>query len=588
MATPFKRLAGFLAELKRRKVYQVTVVYLVLAVAGMELLDVLIPSTSLPQWTSPFFLALAIVGLPVVVVLAWTFDLTSEGLTRTPDRDRTGQGAPTHTPDAGDPKGEDGSDDKAASAAAEPAATDGLDVNTVAVLPFENLSGSPDSEPFAVGLHDDLLTELSRASALTVISRTSVNVYRGAAKPLRQIANELGAGTIVEGGVQKAGHRVRLNVQLIDARSDVHRWAERYDRELTADNIFELQSELAGRIMAALKTQLTSEEQTRGSRQQTHDLEAYRLYSIGRERFVDRTEAGLGSAATAFRRAIDRDPNYAAAWAGLGMALGGLIDYGHTDDPAVLRQSQEATRHALELDPQLPEGHAAEGALCAHLKDAAGAKKALSEAIACGPGLALAHQWLGWLELLTGNPRRAAESAERATRFSPLEPEAWGNLAMAQLGLGLAEDALTSARRSQEHYPDVDYTLWVEGLALYHVGQEQEVARVFTRLTDRWSRAWSDMANGIACTERGDATGARACLERLKTAGAFCQAAVVHAALGELDSTFQCLDEMKEPFWDQELFLRYHRAAPMIAVRADPRYSGVIARLDRAWGIRSG
>lgn len=574
MARPFDKLRTLLSELKRRKVYQVTAVYLVLAVAGMELLDVLIPSTQLPPWTAPFFLALAIIGLPVVVVLSWTFDVTPQGLSRTAER----AGADGEAAGAGALPG-------SAPGTTGPRAAQALDVNTVAVLPFDNLGGAPESEPFAVGLHDDLLTELARASALTVISRTSVNAYRGTKKPLRQVAAELGAGTIVEGGVQQAGNRVRLNIQLIDARNDVHRWAERYDRELTVDNIFELQSELAAGIMAELHARLTREEQARTPRQQTRDLEAYRLYSIGRERFVDRTEPGLRRAAEAFRKAIERDAGYAVAWAGLGMALGGLVDYGHTDDPEVLERSHQATTRALELDPQLAEGHAAEGAMLTHLKDAEGAKRKLAKAIGCGPGLALAHQWLGWVELLTGNPQRAAEAAGRATRLDPLEPEAWGNLAIAQLGLGSPADSLASARRPQAHYPGVDYTLWAEGLALYHLDEAEAACGVFQGLTDRWSRDWAETARALACAERGDAPGARDGLARLQSAGAPAKAAVVHAALGDLDAAFRAFDDMGEAFWDEELFLRYHRAAPMDRVRSDPRYGKLIGRLDRAWGL---
>lgn len=581
MPRPFKRLATFLSELKRRKVYQVTVVYVVLAVAGMELLDVLIPATNLPQWTSPFFLALAIIGLPAVAVLAWTFDLTSKGLTRTedlPDQEAAETVAVTKpAPDSARPL-----PSAPANGDSSPAE---LDINTIAVLPFENLSGSPDSEPFAVGLHDDLLTELCRASALTVISRTSVMAYRGSKKPLKEIGRELGAGTIVEAGVQKAGDRVRLNVQLIDARTDVHRWAERYDRELTADNIFELQSELAARIMAALKAQLTPEEQARAPRQQTHDLDAYRLYSLGRERFLERTEPQLRSAAEAFNGAIERDPDYAAAWAGLGMALGGLVDYGHTDDPEVFQRSRDATRRALAIDPELADGHAARGAMLTHLRQGEAAKAALARAIECGPGLALGHQWTSWVELLTGNPERAAEAAERATRLNPIDPEAWGNLAMAQLGLAQTEAALQSVRHSQERFPDADYTLWLEALALYHLGESRGALQALERLTDRWSRDWPDTGRALASLAGGDEAGGRQVLTRLEAESAWCKAGVVHAALGDLDAAFQAFDSMSEPFWDEELFLRYHRAPPMDAVRADPRYAELITRLDRAWGL---
>ena len=243
------RLGRFLGELKRRRVYRVSAIYLVLAIGGLELASVLLPATRLPGWFDELFLGLAIVGFPLVAVLAWTFDITESGIHRTPD---------TVAPDA-DPDRPEGAEVGAPESALVPSGRP-LDPLVVAVLPFENLSGAAEAEPFALGLHDDLLTELSRASALTVISRTSVRGYLGSTKPLPEIARELGAGTIVEGGVQQAGSRVRLNVQLIDARTDRHLWAERYDRELTTENIFELQSELAAQVMRRLHATLTAEE----------------------------------------------------------------------------------------------------------------------------------------------------------------------------------------------------------------------------------------------------------------------------------------------------------------------------------------
>jgi TolB-like protein/Flp pilus assembly protein TadD len=577
VANPLRPIGEFFLELKRRKVYQVTAVYVVLAVGGMEVLDLLIPATRLPEWSSTFFLGLAIVGLPLVIVFAWTFDITPEGVVRTSELE--GEVPPPPSAPAVPDRA------MAADSAETPQDPSALDANTIAVLPFENLSGSPEAEPFALGLHDDLLTELSRASALTVISRTSVKGYKSSDKPIREIARELGAGTIVEGGVQRAGNRVRLNIQLIDARTDVHRWAERYDRELTAENIFELQTELAARIMSALKTQLTSEEEARVHTRPTDDLEAYRLYSIGRELYVDRSEKGLREAAEYFQRAIERDPNYAEAWAGLGMALGGLVDYGHIDDREVLERSMSATRKALELDPELPEGYAGRGGMRIHLRDAAGAREDLRRAIACGPGLSLAHQWTGWVELLAGNPERAREASLRATRLSPLDPEATGNLAVAELGLGDAEAAVAAARRSQDLYPDMDYTIWAEGLALYHLGRSEEASRTLHRLDERWSRDWIQVARAMDALDRGDSEDAQEILAGLEEAGARFKAGVVHAALGDLDAAFESLDAVGDQFWDEELFLRYHRVRPMDALRGDPRYVRLIEELDRSWGV---
>ncbi|MDX1577315.1 MAG: hypothetical protein R3266_02480, partial [Gemmatimonadota bacterium] len=212
MKTLLRRVAAFLAELKRRKVYRVAVVYVIVAIGALELADVLVPATVLPAWSEEFFVVLAIVGFPIVVVLAWVFDVTPEGVRRETPATRdapVGTGSP---PPAGEsapaPPNEEAP--TAGGAAKRVAAESGeararprpeLDRHAVAVLPFSNLSEAPDAEPFAAGLHDDLLTELSRASALTVISRTSVQRYRASEKSIPEIGRELGAGTVVEGGV---------------------------------------------------------------------------------------------------------------------------------------------------------------------------------------------------------------------------------------------------------------------------------------------------------------------------------------------------------------------------------------------------
>jgi hypothetical protein len=149
------------------------------------------------------------------------------------------------------------------------------------------------------------------------------------------------------------------------------------------------------------------------------------------------------------------------------------------------------------------------------------------------------------------------------------------------------EDALAAVHRSQEHYPDVDYTLWVEGLALYQLDKGKDVLRIFQGLTDRWSAAWPDTARALSRIEENDEAGARKLMGQLRNAGSTRKAGIVHAALGEMDAAFAAFAAPGESFWDDELFLRYHRARPMDAVRADPRYAELIDRLDRAWGLRT-
>jgi TolB-like protein/Flp pilus assembly protein TadD len=569
----------FFSELKRRKVYQVGVVYLIVVVGGLELADALVPSTRLPDWTDEFLLVIAIVGFAVVLVFAWVFDLGPGGVQRTPDADSSAvaESEPSDAPaDVPAPASEPESE--------SPSARPDLDPKTVAVLPFANLSDAADAAPFAAGLHDDLLTELSRASALTVISRTSVQGYRETTKSMTEIGRELGAGTIIEGGVQRAGDRVRLNIQLIDARSDAHLWAERYDRELSAENIFDLQTELAGQIMEQLRTNLTGVESSHEATPPTGDLEAYRQYSIGRAFFVERSEEALQSATRAFERAVGRDPEYALAWAGLSMALTMTHEYGHGDSDDTLQRAESAAQRALELDPELAEAHSAHGLLFSARRSALEALAAQTRAAALRPGYAGAHQWRSWASLLAGDARTAREAGTRAVQLDPLDPEARGDLACAHLGCGDDEAALREARTTLETHPEYDWPRWVEGLALLHLGRDDEAMETMKRLSEPWAVEWPETMRALGMIRAGDEAGARRALEDVMGSGGPFHAGLLRIALGEVSEGIDVLREGLPLGWDQALYLRYFRGWPIADARDQSAWPTLVAELNRAWG----
>jgi TolB-like protein len=182
---------------------------------------------------------------------------------------------------------------------------------SVAVLPFENMSRDASNEPFTIGIHDDLLTHISRISSIKTISRTSVLQYRDTTKTIPQIAGELGVATILEGGVQKAGDRVRINVQLIDAATDEHLWSETYDRQLSAANIFAIQSEIARSIAQSLRATLLPDEQRRLGTAPTLNLAAVETYFLGKQLLERRTRESLFAAVEYFREVIELDPEFA-------------------------------------------------------------------------------------------------------------------------------------------------------------------------------------------------------------------------------------------------------------------------------------
>ncbi|UCC83921.1 MAG: tetratricopeptide repeat protein, partial [Gemmatimonadota bacterium] len=241
----------------------------------------------------------------------------------------------------------------------EPLETAAETRSSIAVLPFENLSGEQVNEPFTNGIHDDILVHLSKISSLKVISRFSVMEYRGTARNVRRIAEELDVATVLEGGVQRAGDRVRINVQLIDAQSDEHIWAETYDRDLTAENIFAVQTDIARRIAATLEATLTADEMEQIEARPTGNLEAYEYYLRGGEIFRALGSDNFQMAVQMYERAVELDPNFALAYAALSWAH--IRIHFFQGLPGALASARTALDEALRLGPDLSETQMAEG-----------------------------------------------------------------------------------------------------------------------------------------------------------------------------------------------------------------------------------
>src|SRR5687768_6488374 len=220
---------------------------------------------------------------------------------------------------------------------------------SVAVLPFTNMSASAENEFFSDGVTEEILALLARIEGLKVISRTSIMRYKGTDKPMRQIGEELGVASILEGSVRQAGQRVRITAQLIDAASDEHLWAERYDRDL--EDIFAIQTDVAERIVEALEVRLKPREKARLAERPTENLEAYQAYLKGRYFLSRRTTTSLRQAIEWFRKAVEADPSFAQGWAGLADAYALLPSYSVTPTPDAYAEARAAAGRALALDP---------------------------------------------------------------------------------------------------------------------------------------------------------------------------------------------------------------------------------------------
>ena len=291
-------MASVWGELKRRNVVRVTVAYSIVSWLILQITDVLMPLLGLPEWVGRLVFLLLVIGFPLALIFAWAFELTPEGIKL--DKDIVRSESPKRLPSRKLDFFIIGAlrlalafviIDQYVLDKSQPSAETTENRRSIAVLPFANRSAAEENAAFfADGIHDELLTRLAKIGDLKVISRTSVMEYRDTTKKMRQIGEELGVGSILEGGVQRAGNTVRINVQLIDAQTDEHLWAHSYDRELNAANIFAIQSEISTSIAKALWVTLSPDEQQRIAAVPTENIEVLEAYFIGQQ-LVERRNA---------------------------------------------------------------------------------------------------------------------------------------------------------------------------------------------------------------------------------------------------------------------------------------------------------
>ena len=325
--------------------------------------------------------------------------------------------------------------------------------HTIAILPFENLSGDAVNDPITEGIHDDILTQVSRISALQVISRTSTLGYRGTDKDLKTVGSELGADGILEGSVQRSGDRIRVNAQLIMADTDTHLWAESYDRELTAANIFAIQSEIATAIAGELEARMKPEEERLIRSVPTENLAALEAYFQGKYLMGKRTTESTMAAEAFFVEAVELDPGLALAWVGLAQNYVLQIFQRGELGGTLYKYAEAAIKRALELEYRLGEAHAALGRLLQLRGDFVAAEFALQRAIELSPNDVNANHAYGLFLDYTDRSGEAAEYLRKAIDLdprSPLEQVGYGGILES---LGRFDEALEHFERSIEIDP---------------------------------------------------------------------------------------------------------------------------------------
>jgi adenylate cyclase len=417
-----------LVELKRRRVFRVAAVYGASAFVALQAADLVFPRLGLPDWAVTLVVALAIVGLPVALALAWAFDATPEGVRR------TGPAAP----------------DELAAILAQPrarrwpagfaaltgiallaggawwtlagAGTRTIAYDSIAVLPFANLSGDPENEYFGDGLAEELLNALAGIEGLKVAARTSAFAFKGTQTGVRTIGDTLRVATVLEGSVRRSTDRIRITAQLIDARTGYHLWSETYDRPLT--DLFAVQDAIAAEIVNALAVRLAggirADQLYRGG---TSDVDAYDLYLLGRQKWATRQIPLLHEALAHFEQAIARDSSFALAWSGFADVIDALAWRNAPGARARVGDGIRAATRAITLEPELAEGWASLGVLLTEFEhDWRFAELALRRAVQLKPSYATAHLWLGNALLYAGRAEEALVPQRTANTLDPLSP----------------------------------------------------------------------------------------------------------------------------------------------------------------------
>jgi len=394
MAATGTALARWFAELRRRKVFRVAFAYLVVAWLLIQVADATFEPLGLPAVALRFVIVAAILGFPLACALAWAFDVTPQGIERTPPAAAAAVQLPV----------------PAQAAEAAPAVS-------VAVLPFADLSPARDQEYFCDGIAEEIINSLCCVRGLRVASRTSAFQFRGRNEDVREIGRQLGVDAVLEGSVRKAGERVRITAQLIDCADGYHHWSESFDRNL--DDVFAIQTEIARKLVQALSLTLTRQENALLERGGTANAEAYDVYLRGQASLREHTDSSLPRAAVLFRQAIERDPAFAQAHAGLANAIAIKGQWQLDLTAAEFEEAIRASQRALDLQPQMPEAWLATATLLSMQGRADEAARAFESALSLNPGSYEANYLYARHCFSRGELERAAELFEAAQRLRP-------------------------------------------------------------------------------------------------------------------------------------------------------------------------
>lgn len=418
-------IGSFWSELKRRRVVRVVVLYAIAGWFVIEVSSTVLPNLNLPDWAATLITVLVVLGFFIAIVLAWAFDIGPGGVQRDPGRARVV---------VDNEQGRDVvSESPVLASHFHPVPVDTGNRKSIAVLPFVNMSGDVENEYFSDGISEEILNLLVKLPELRVASRTSSFIFKGKEVSIPQVAGELGVSTVLEGSIRRAGDRVRITAQLIDAATDSHLWSETYDREMK--DVFAIQDDIAQSITSALQITLSPKERRAIQYVATSDAEAYDFYLRGRSYMYTMTRRDYEHAIGMFNKAIDVDAKYAVAYAGIADAYSHMYRYADASQENA-EKARQASEQAIELDPDSAEAHASRGLAMFISEEYVEAEREFARAIEQNPNLFEAYYYSGLAYTSQGDLERSVEMYCKAMEVSPTDYQPVVFLGQAYASLG--------------------------------------------------------------------------------------------------------------------------------------------------------
>ena len=580
------RVQQFISELKRRRVIRALIAWGIFSFAVLQVVEPVLHAYHLPDGLLTVVVTILGAGFPVTAVLAWAFDITAKGITRTAPATGSEAGAIALSrprlaalllglgllaaapglvyffvwPGAGR-RAADGRPSAAAP--------------SIAVLPFVNLSSDKEQEYFSDGIAEEILNALAQVEGLRVVGRTSSFAFKGRSEDLPGIAQKLHAASILEGSVRRDGNRVRITAQLINAADGYHLWSQTFDRELTG--IFAVQDEIARTVTDKLALTLLPNRAAPPGHPVT-DPEAHRLYLLALQLAPLATVEAADRAVAALRQAARIAPADARVQALLANVAWARAEMDTVDMRRADAEALALAEHAVALGPDVSDGYIVRGFL-RHMTtwDWRAAQADCERALAIAPGNVVARTNYARLLATTGKLREATETMTRVTEADPLSSDAWLWMGILQNAAGHPEQGEISLGRGLDLTPNNVYLLRELGLALLLQGRAREALALAERHPVAWMR---QLLEAMAQSRLGNDAASRQALEQLSSAGtpASYQIAQVHAWRGEKDRAFEWLER---GYATNDAGMRYITYDPVLrGLRDDPRYPALLKKMN--------